>query len=204
MAGGAPPRTEHRAHVQVHQTQVKQGDRQLAAQRLAGLRRPEVELGLSWPYAQPHDGALLVPAGRNHAPRHWLLTACHLLQGGKGLDRGTESRQCLDETGSPLPSLQDAKLALRIVEATAANEFRGRPRERVGQAAETVEHAARAGRAPDGAHQLARKTRAACITSSGRLASARAGAWSSRPGFMPRNQARTVSADSLCSISWTI
>ena len=102
------------------------------------------------------------------------------------------------------PSVQDAELALRIVEAAATNELMGRPREWVGQAADAVEQAARGGSTPDGAHPLARKARAACITSSGRSPSARAGAWSSRPGFMPRNQARTVSADSFCSISWAI
>src|SRR3990170_224487 len=126
--GEAPPRTEPPAQVQVGQAQVEQRGRQLRAQRLAGLRRPKVQPALPWPQAQSRDGALLVPVGRNHAPRHWLLATRHLLQGGKGLDRGAESCQCLEETGSPLPGVQDAELALRIVEAAATNELMGRPR----------------------------------------------------------------------------
>jgi hypothetical protein len=199
--GEAALSAQHFAKVEVPYAESEQDGGQFYPQGFVRLRGPEVEPALSRQQPQASHGSLLVPIRGDDSLRQQLVGAGDAAQRGKCLNRRPERRQRLEEAGAAPSGVQDAELALRVVETSAACQLNRRPGEWVGQVADAIERAARSCSVPDWTHAVARKLRAAWRTSCGCSARTSAGARSSRPGFMPMNQARTVSADSFWSNS---
>lgn len=123
-----------------------------------------------------------------------VLRRC--VDASEGLDARTERRQHLDEAGFRLlRGVEHAEPAPLIVEAAAARIFERRPCQWIGRPRNPIEARGRHSRM-DRHQPETRKERAACSTRSGCSAITIAGAPSSRFGFIPTNQARTVSSDS--------
>lgn len=195
--------TEYATQIEVREPECQEGGGQLRAKRLPGPQRSKIEPTLPWPQTEPNNRVSLVPVGRNRASRSRLLSADHVFQAGESGNQWAKLRERFHERASTLGcGVKDAELALRIVKSPVTHHVPRRESSWIRQPADAIKQPTGRTRLLDRAHPLAKKFRAAPNTACGLSASRSAGAWSSRSGFIPMNQARNVSDDSDWSNNW--
>lgn len=151
--------------VQDLKSQIEQRLCQFLAQRLVGLKRPQVKPSLARRQAETANGSCMVPVGWN--PRHGypLICVLHSLKRREHVKRRTKACEGSKEVSSALRrGVEHAELASGTVEAAATYVFPWWPCQRIGAASDTVERRPRSTRPLDGTHPWARKERAACRT----------------------------------------